>query len=73
MGDHPDEAGSSHSSGRSPRMADVHWSQPCTGLQRNPRKEPHELTKHILHELSLAASFLGGFRDKYVSIQYCGP
>ncbi|XP_050724589.1 uncharacterized protein LOC127002550 [Eriocheir sinensis] len=65
MGDQPDEAGSSHSSGRSSRMADVHWSQPCTGLARNPRKKPHELTKHILHELSLAHSFLGVFKDKY--------
>lgn len=63
MVDQTDDVGSSNSR----RMPDAHWSQPCTGLLRNPKKKPHELSKHILHELSIAHSFLSDFRDKYVS------
>lgn len=76
MGDQPDEASGSSNS-RSTRMAeDIHWSQPCTGLRRSsPIENPKvELTRDILHELSLAYSFLIQFRNNFVSIQYqCVP
>ncbi|XP_063873645.1 uncharacterized protein LOC135107570 isoform X2 [Scylla paramamosain] len=61
MGDSPDDATSS----RSRRMATFHWSQPCTGLVKNPDNTQRDLSRHILHELSTAHSFLIDFRIKY--------
>lgn len=61
MSDRPDDATSS----RSRRMATVHWSQPCTGLVKNPDNTQRDLSRHILHELSTAHSFLIDFRTKY--------